>query len=158
MHTDQVEYYRSREALFRAQKELIDNIPQMYPQEEPRSEPLTDDEHQRIVVALENSGVEYAHSRYIAHGAWWIYETLNMMAYSDGYPDGDEPADLKFVPSKLVKSVTSCNHGICTPETILQRKEKDGWQDVLIDGKPAPQPFNFDSLPPGSYQMLEPIE
>jgi len=154
MHTDQVEYYRSREALFRAQKELIDNIPQMYPE----NEPLTDDERQRILEALKNSGVENAHSRYIAHGAWWIYETLNMMAYSDSYPDGDEPEDLKFVPSKLVKSVTSCNHGVCTPETILQRKESDGWKSVLIDGKPAEPPFDFDALPQGSYRMLEPVE
>jgi len=41
------------------------------------------------------------------------------------------------------------------PGAILQRKERDGYQDYLIDGKPVTNPFDVESLPPGRYRLRE---
>jgi hypothetical protein len=41
------------------------------------------------------------------------------------------------------------------PGAILQRKERDGYQDYLIDGKSVTNPFDVDSSPPGSYRLRE---
>ena len=38
---------------------------------------------------------------------------------------------------------------------ILQRKEKDVYQDYLIDGKPVINPVDVNTLPPGWYRLRE---
>ena len=38
---------------------------------------------------------------------------------------------------------------------ILQRKESDVWYDYLIDGKPVVISFDFETLPPGFYRLVE---
>ncbi len=38
---------------------------------------------------------------------------------------------------------------------ILQRKESDVWYDYLIDDKPVVHPFDFETLPPGFYRLVE---
>ena len=38
---------------------------------------------------------------------------------------------------------------------ILQRKESDFWYDYLIDGKPVVIQFDFETLPPGFYRLVE---
>ena len=42
------------------------------------------------------------------------------------------------------------------PGAILQRKEKDGYHDYLVDGKPVVNPFDVESLPPGWYRLRVP--
>jgi hypothetical protein len=41
------------------------------------------------------------------------------------------------------------------PGAILQRKERDGYQDYLIDGKPVVNPVDVNTLPPGWYRLRE---
>jgi hypothetical protein len=41
------------------------------------------------------------------------------------------------------------------PGAILQRKETDGYQDYLVDGKPVVNPVDVNTLPPGWYQLRE---
>ena len=139
------------EKCFRAQKELLDNIPQFYPQDNPKHAPLSEFEQERILQALQNSGVEHAGTRYKAEGAHWLYQTLNMLAYSHAYPDGDEPQDLRYTPGDQGKHVEYGDYG---PDSILQRRERDGWRDYYIDGKPATPPIDFGALPPGSYRLV----
>ena len=38
---------------------------------------------------------------------------------------------------------------------ILQRKESDVWCNYLIDGKPVVISFDFETLPPGFYRLVE---
>ena len=38
---------------------------------------------------------------------------------------------------------------------ILQRKDSDVWYDYLIGGKPVVIPFDFETLPPGFYRLVE---
>ena len=41
------------------------------------------------------------------------------------------------------------------PGAILQRKEKDGYRDYLVDGKPVVNPFDVESLPRGFYRLVD---
>ena len=41
------------------------------------------------------------------------------------------------------------------PGAILQRKERDGYQDYLIDGKRVTNPIDVEILPPGWYRLRE---
>ena len=45
--------------------------------------------------------------------------------------------------------------GTDKPRAILQRKEDNGYQDYLVDGKPVVNPFDVESLPPGIYRLVE---
>jgi hypothetical protein len=42
------------------------------------------------------------------------------------------------------------------PGAILQRKEKDGYRDYLVEGKPVVNPFDVEMLPPGWYRLRVP--
>jgi len=41
------------------------------------------------------------------------------------------------------------------PSAILQRKERDGYQDYLIDGQPITNPIDVNTLPPGWQRLRE---
>ncbi len=41
------------------------------------------------------------------------------------------------------------------PGAILQRKEKDGYRDYLVDGEPVVNPLDVEALPPGWYRLRE---
>jgi len=41
------------------------------------------------------------------------------------------------------------------PGAILQRKERDGYHDYLVDGEPVVNPFDVETLPPGWYRLVE---
>ena len=41
------------------------------------------------------------------------------------------------------------------PGAILQRKEKNGYQDFLVDGEPVTNPLDVETLPPGFYRLVE---
>jgi hypothetical protein len=41
------------------------------------------------------------------------------------------------------------------PGAILQRKETDGYQDYLVDGKPVINPVDVNTLPPRWYRLRE---
>jgi hypothetical protein len=41
------------------------------------------------------------------------------------------------------------------PGAILQRKDSDLWYYYLIDGEPVVNPFDLETLPPGSYRLVE---
>ena len=45
--------------------------------------------------------------------------------------------------------------GLKKPGTILQRKERDGYRDYLVDGEPVTNPFDVDSLTPGWYRLRD---
>ena len=38
---------------------------------------------------------------------------------------------------------------------ILQRKESDLWYYYLIDCEPVVNPFDLETLPPGTYRLVE---
>ena len=42
------------------------------------------------------------------------------------------------------------------PGAILQRKERDGYHDYLVDGGLVINPFDEKSLPPGWYRLRDP--
>ena len=41
------------------------------------------------------------------------------------------------------------------PGAILQHKERDGYHDYLVDGKPVVNPFDVEILVPGFYRLVE---
>ena len=41
------------------------------------------------------------------------------------------------------------------PGAILQRKERDGYHDYLVDGELVVNPFDEESLPPGWYRLRD---
>jgi hypothetical protein len=41
------------------------------------------------------------------------------------------------------------------PGSILQRKDSELWYYYLIDGEPVVNPFDLETLPPGSYRLVE---
>ena len=43
-----------------------------------------------------------------------------------------------------------------TPGAILQREERDGWHDYLVDGEPVTNPFDVETLAPGWYRLKKP--
>ncbi len=47
--------------------------------------------------------------------------------------------------------------GTNRPDAILQRKEKDGWTDYLVDDEPVANPIDVESLPPGFYRLRDPL-
>ncbi len=55
------------------------------------------------------------------------------------YPAGDLGVEIDFGPDE--------------PGAILQRKEKSVWRDYQVDGHPVKNPFNVETLPPGSYRL-----
>jgi hypothetical protein len=42
------------------------------------------------------------------------------------------------------------------PGAMLQRKERDGYHDYLVDGGLVVNPFDEKSLPPGWYRLRDP--
>lgn len=40
------------------------------------------------------------------------------------------------------------------PGMVLQRRERDGWVDYVVDGEPVIAPIKIDSLPPGKYRLV----
>ena len=41
------------------------------------------------------------------------------------------------------------------PGAILQRRERDGWHDYLVDGESEVNPFDVEMLSPGYYRLIE---
>ena len=39
------------------------------------------------------------------------------------------------------------------PGMTLQRRERDGWVDVVEDGEVVKSPIKIDKLPPGKYRL-----
>lgn len=143
-----------QERCFRAQKQLIDEIPVFHSREKPEWEPLSEDERKAIAEALESSGVKNAASRFKADHAHWLYEFLNVMAYSSAYPEGDEPDDLRFVPPV---HATHIEWYETRGNLILQCRGKDGWRDFEFEEESdIPEDakvFDPDWLPPGAYRV-----
>ena len=48
------------------------------------------------------------------------------------------------------------DYGSDKPGAILQREEENGYQDFLVDGEPAVNPFDVESLPSGWYRLRDP--
>jgi hypothetical protein len=51
--------------------------------------------------------------------------------------------------------VVEIDFGPDQPGAILQRQDKEGWCDYLVDGAPVVNPFNVEMLPPGFYRLVD---
>jgi hypothetical protein len=49
------------------------------------------------------------------------------------------------------------DYGPNEPGMILQRQERAGWTDYLVEGRPVVSPFNVESLPSGRYWLVAKI-
>ena len=55
------------------------------------------------------------------------------------YSAGDLGVEIDFGPDE--------------PGAILQRKDKGVWLDYQVDGQLVTNPFDVETLPPGSYRL-----